>query len=121
MPIDLDAIEARANAATPGPLVVVPCGVDDLGWDIDTAAGDFPAGIRGAFGRREDAEFHAAARTDVPALVARVRALEDALTELVALKRIKDREGKTRDYQWRQPLAWDAARAALGLAPEGGA
>jgi hypothetical protein len=42
-----------------------------------------------------------------------------ALTELVALKTLKDTEGKTAEYQRRQPLAWEAARTALGL-PERG-
>ena len=35
------------------------------------------------------------------------------LTELVGLKDIKDRFGKTDGYLARQPLAWDAAKAAL--------
>ncbi len=36
-----------------------------------------------------------------------------ALEELVALKDLKDTEGKTADYERRQPLAWHAAREAL--------
>ncbi|HXI16822.1 MAG TPA: hypothetical protein VNM48_10640 [Chloroflexota bacterium] len=39
--------------------------------------------------------------------------LRDALEELVALKPLKDTEGKTADYEQRQPLAWQAAREAL--------
>jgi hypothetical protein len=34
---------------------------------------------------------------------------EEALAELVALKRIDDTEGKTEDYRLRKPLAWRAA------------
>jgi hypothetical protein len=52
--IDLDAIEARANAATPGPWKE---GSNDV-YSVRNAA------------------FIAAARTDVPALIARVRELE---------------------------------------------
>jgi hypothetical protein len=42
-------------------------------------------------------------------------ALYLALVELVALKALKDSEGKTADYEARQPAAWEAARAALAL------
>jgi len=42
---------------------------------------------------------------------ARLRA---ALAELVALKTLKDTEGRTADYEQRQPAAWQAAREALG-------
>lgn len=45
--------------------------------------------------------------------VGRIATLEAALRELVALKALKDDQGKTPDYERRQPLAWDAARAAL--------
>lgn len=38
-----------------------------------------------------------------------------ALAELVALKTLKDTEGKTEEYARRQPLAWAAARTALGM------
>ena len=73
--IDLDAIEARANEATPGPWVVdrydthrvfrrTECGpvaVADAGLHEDSTG---------------NAAFIASARTDVPALIARVRELE---------------------------------------------
>lgn len=39
--------------------------------------------------------------------------LRKALDELVWLKHMKDKEGKTLMYQERQPKAWDAARTAL--------
>lgn len=80
--LDLDAIEARANAATPGPWKRLPslsidyavesevskgCGVPDLMIDL---SGD---------SARADADFIAAARTDVPALVAEVRRLRVAI------------------------------------------
>lgn len=79
--LDLDAIEARANAATEGPWIIVPekCGPDGQG--VFTAeefghvceVGDpYP---RGANRPQESMEFIAAAREDVPALVAEVRRL----------------------------------------------
>ena len=40
--------------------------------------------------------------------------LRSALVELVALKDLKDTEGRTAAYEQRQPLAWQAAREALG-------
>ncbi len=54
----------------------------------------------------------------------RLRAMADALTELVALEEMRLRLRKLHemghgtdyyDYHRRVPLAWDAARAALGL------
>lgn len=76
--LDLDAIEARAEAATDGPWMVGAEVSKDLGivnahWfgSVDPEVGI----ILGEAGLH-DAEFIAAARTDVPALVARVRELE---------------------------------------------
>jgi hypothetical protein len=48
-------------------------------------------------------------------VMAASKALYLALAELVALKALKDAEGKTADYEARQPAAWEAARAALAL------
>ena len=80
--LDLDAIEARANAATPGPWcaggsyvgIVRPWGniysvvgvqIVHEGWESRTGGIQTPV----------DAAFIAAARADIPALVAAVRAL----------------------------------------------
>ena len=86
MSLDLDAIEARANAATPGP------------WERETGERErqyvaaVPMGGKRSYaivadsgGRHPwaDADFIAHARTDVPALIARVRELE---AENAALK-----------------------------------
>lgn len=96
--LDLDAIEARANAATPGPwLVVGPCG--DCGRfhaaeaRFEREVGEFGAyyaswhpaidGCTPDGGREHDADFIAAARTDIPALVAEVRRLREALNEVL--------------------------------------
>lgn len=75
--LDLDTIEARANAATEGP------------WMFGTKKATYrpaighPDGLGGLVAHIDaidmnetDAEFIAASRTDVPALVARVRELE---------------------------------------------
>ena len=81
--LDLDAIEARANAATPGPWTFLPDqrlerrGLGILGPSFERVAlMPEPAGAHPA-----DALFVAHARTDVPALVARVRELEAAILE----------------------------------------
>lgn len=79
-PQELDAIEARANAATPMPWYVEKLPYPELGLTtggvfaadgaqiIETDAGVYPPS-------QEDAAFIAAARSDVPALVAEVRRL----------------------------------------------
>lgn len=80
-PLDIDAIEARANAATPGPWVETPYSRSGAGTDERYTAitggrevvttDQFPCSRKPA-----DATFIAHARTDIPALVARVRELE---------------------------------------------
>jgi len=42
-----------------------------------------------------------------------IQALVDALTELVDLKNLKDQQGKTAEYLYRQPKAWHNATQAL--------
>lgn len=85
--LDLDAIRARAQAATPGPWWPWDRGV---GWQI--AIGDgldewdrpkrlLPEGQRTDIALREDAEFIAAARQDIPALLAEVERLRAEVTE----------------------------------------
>ena len=84
--IDLDEIEARANAATPGPWFVHE---SDRPGDYWTVSADperpfecevFDDGSAGGeYGPScsiADRDFLVAARTDVPALIARVRELE---------------------------------------------
>jgi hypothetical protein len=77
----LKDIEARAVAQTPGTSVLTERG--GMGWDVDVLGPDAQkrdlSGIRGMFWRWEDAEFYAAARQDVPALIAEVRRLRDFL------------------------------------------
>ncbi|QAU07226.1 hypothetical protein HOV03_gp87 [Gordonia phage Asapag] len=75
--LDLDAIEARAEAATPGP------------WHASKGGGsmgrDYPGNITSdetgqiiftQTGNSANTRFIAGARTDVPALIARVREIE---------------------------------------------
>jgi len=124
--LDLDAIKARADAATPGPWVAaVGSGpkrrqqqVASLG--VASMRGQGEAGCIAVFarvavggGRRaDDAEFCAAARTDVPALVAevrRLRAQRDA-----ALAAVDESDDLTPTMLLRRSV-----RAALGVQPEG--
>jgi len=82
---DVDAIEARANAATPGPWHVAPpeCGPDGQGvYDPELGqiveVGDpYP---RGNNHPQENMEFIAHASEDIPALIARIRQLEKELS-----------------------------------------
>lgn len=69
--LDLDAIEARVNAATAGPWQ--HDGNDGLVWP--PRIGDPVSGSN----EMADADFIAAARTDVPALVAEIKRLREQL------------------------------------------
>jgi len=80
--IDLDAIEARANAATDGPWEPeryfwkrkgYPFG-DCWAWGISDSHGEIAAAVDDLETTEANAAFIAHARTDVPALVALVRA-----------------------------------------------
>lgn len=75
---DLAAIEAREQATSPGPWTCycqrVVC------WDsIDPAAFDYRVVVSDPSMRSEDATFIAHARHDIPALLAEVRRLRQAL------------------------------------------
>lgn len=76
--MDLDAIEARADAATEGPLRIE---VEEFGRVILNPADRIVASVSFTNDAQEkaDAELIAAAFEDVPALVARVRELEGEL------------------------------------------
>jgi hypothetical protein len=73
--IDLDAIEARANAASPGPWTRTDSYDPEINVDVCNADGNLVG--------PDDEEFIASARTDVPALVAEVRALRKLLGAVV--------------------------------------
>jgi hypothetical protein len=82
--MNLDEIEARANAATPGPWGFSRDEKRYLLDETTDVVGEVAPGSTGAAitvfavatGALEDADFIASARTDVPALIARVRELE---------------------------------------------
>ena len=85
--LDLDAIEARAEAATPGPWTAR---LSDM-WEINAGSDlvsvvescwlpdDCEAGQHGGIPDVDDARFIAHARTDVPALVAELRAAREVV------------------------------------------
>lgn len=100
-PLDLDAIRARTEAATPGPWAAGRENVNELHWTL-------PANTLDRNGRRSyvaesesllpDWEFIAHARTDVPALLAevdRLRELADAARLLGSARMVLDRCAET--------------------------
>jgi hypothetical protein len=77
---ELKAIEARANAATPGPWKAE--GDDECILYVRAANGHTVVTTdSGVYTTDEDAIFIAAARTDVPKLVAEVRRLREAFVD----------------------------------------
>ena len=113
---ELASMEARCNAATPGPWFHVPC---PDGWNDgvfttpDPILGDSTtvfSTLEGNMGMvsEEDGRFIAHARADVPALIAEVRRFRAALQ---AVADCAHASGCTR--------TWEIAREALG--EEGGA
>lgn len=77
---ELDAIEARAQAATPGPWDSAPQYINSAGLGIAkvNACRVFKAGYYGPINPdKADAQFIAAARTDIPNLIAEIRLLQD--------------------------------------------
>lgn len=79
---ELNAIESRWAAATPGPWTVDES-TPSLGYDVDP----LPVGIRKAFGQFEDAAAIAAAPTDIAALIAEVRRLQEERDTAVQAER----------------------------------
>jgi hypothetical protein len=89
--IDVDAIEASANAATPGPWQVTDhnegldpprplWGVTNDEYHNPSADDDAPwIAVEIRIGDRADAEFIARARTDVPKMAAEIRRLREQL------------------------------------------
>lgn len=80
MSADLDAIEAREKAASPGPWLVSGWQDPDEFWFGDGYYEGGPA-VLGSNGEA-DAEFIGHARADVPALVAEVRRLREKVAAL---------------------------------------
>jgi hypothetical protein len=83
--LDLDTIETRANAATPGPWCTDSWEIyqgSEYEPGISTWIGETCRGMTSLEQDRADAAFVAAARTDVPALLAEVRRLRARVAEL---------------------------------------
>ena len=99
-------IEARANAATPGPWEAWDRGI---GFEVHVNGEELNSEFRETF-RQADAEFIAEARTDVPALLAEVRRLQAAV-ERVRELHVPDGEGFCRacDYGTQHPCPTIAA------------
>jgi hypothetical protein len=121
--LDIDAIEARANAATPGPWEVVrfdnhSCsavyGIGQYAGGlappvvVSWCEGDNPQGHKAEYGGSsdEDDAFISASRTDIPALCAEVRRLR------VQLENARARESAERAERIAAEQARDYAEAA---------
>ena len=105
--MNLDEIEARANAATPGPWFVHESDRPGDYWTV-SADPDWPfecevfddGSAGGEYGPAcsiEDRDFLVAARTDVPALIARVRELEEEREQIRA--RLEEECERTRGLE----------------------
>jgi hypothetical protein len=127
--LNLDAIEARANAATEGPWTL-----EVSGWSgkrVDTLSSPSSTVIMGqderggaSWSDDDDAEFIAHAREDVPALVKHVRELE-AVVERVRAIEVADRVDHSQHVgagggpcgvpvSWKSRMGRDLARALEG-------
>jgi hypothetical protein len=117
-PLDLDAIEAKAAEATTGPWVPELTLID--GPRASTYGRySFPVALPGSGSRDPDADmvFIAAARSDVPALVAEVRRLRaDLDTAHDALDGTRDYLRECGDRKIRIERERDALRAAIQAA-----
>jgi len=84
-PLDLDAIEARAEAATDGPWLASHNVTEDT-HDVSVLYSNGIGVLVADFHKRpDDARFAAHARTDVPALVAALRKAEAQVADVLAL------------------------------------
>ena len=108
--LDLDAIRARADAATPGPWWAWDRGTF-VGFEIAVGApakdgrpvDRLPDAMRTDIGCREDAEFIAAARTDVPALLDEIEALRSVAEAAAAIVTFLRERGWTPENEWFIP------------------
>jgi hypothetical protein len=113
--MNLDEIEARANAATPGPWhgAIPACGHEH---DDEVCSIEAPdsAVLASCVKREEDLQFILAARTDVPALVARVRELE---AESAKWKEAFERIRRTNTDLMMQLFDAQEATRAVNISP----
>jgi hypothetical protein len=87
--LDLDGIEARANAATPAPWGAEHDGRAEFVYFSDCGESIY---LAGGIEDSEDADFIAHARTDVPALVAEVRRLRETCDAILTTAESLSRE-----------------------------
>lgn len=113
-PLDLDAIEARANTATPGPWAVSEDYSDVLAPD-----GSQLASYWNPTSETENGEFIAHAREDVPALLAEVRRLRAqvaAVTDLCDQQEMAARMFELPTPEWITAVRGATAPAARSAA-----
>lgn len=67
----------------------------------------------GQFSKPEDADLAVNAPIDLQFLLSELERKDQALAELVELKRMKESGENPQDYAVRKPIAWEAARQAL--------
>jgi hypothetical protein len=113
--LDLDAIEARVEAATEGPWFKV--NDTDVCWSANGTHPEVAVCLRtedvGVVQSHEaNADFIAHARTDIPALVAELRAAREAIDELtaIAISMLRWRDDSDSDAQreaWDLVAAWE--------------
>ena len=123
--LDLNAIEARAEAATPGPWTAR---LSDM-WEINAGSDlvsvvescwlpdDCEAGQHGGIPDVDDARFIAHARTDVPALVAELRAAREVVEATAAYLGDEDFPGEHFVHEDDMAVALVAYRAVVGEQP----
>lgn len=124
--LDLDAIRARADAATEGPWIATTPHDDESEWASDfddpmvitddSTPGNFAAIAQdicqGETDGRADAEFIAHARTDVPALLAEVEQLRTVVWRVVSVT--QDTDGQPLDPDTEIPVG-EVARMLFEL------
>jgi hypothetical protein len=108
MTIDLDAIKARLEGVTEGPWEIGKWGNRDQSKDWDHYIDGPEMGYDSDFRFFVDARFIAAARTDIPALVAEVERLRAALQLILEMG--PHHLGQTRDEFHMQKVAHAALK-----------
>ena len=106
-PLDLDAIEARAQAATPGPWTVSE-DYDDI---LDAEGGQLAS-----YWMEVDGQFIAHAREDVPAMAAEIRRLRAQLNAVTTL--CDEQEMAAHLFEFPTPEWITAVRRAVEDATE---
>lgn len=104
---DLAAIEQRADEATPGPWSAIQLAESHGAWYCYTGRWSYERVGGSTWWSREDAEFEAHARTDVPLLIAALRA---AWARIADLQVVNDRWSELFE---QQTGAWQGAVRAL--------